>query len=235
MKVVYKTDKGVVRSSNQDWVEVRNFGDSSFLVVICDGIGGTAGGEIASKNAAVEICNYFENSTKKDINTVLESIKFANEKILNIGKLDSSISDLGTTSVVAFAKDDNLYVANVGDSRAYIVSKPEIIQITKDHSVVNELVMQGRMTSSEAENAPNKNIITRALGCANSNPDYYERKLEQGQKVLLCTDGLTNCVSDDKIKQIINENTPDDASKKLIDEANRNGGTDNITLAIIFD
>ena len=149
--------------------------------------------------------------------------------------MNSSISDLRTTSVVAFVRNDSLFVANVGDSRAYIVSKSEIIQITKDHSVVNELVMQGKINSSEAEKAPNKNIITRALGCANSNPDYYERKLEQDQKVLLCTDGLTNCVSDDKIGQIINENNPDDASNKLIDEANRNGGTDNITLAIIFN
>ena len=104
MKVVYKTDKGVVRSSNQDWVEVRNFGDSSCLVVICDGIGGTAGGEIASQNAAVEICNYFENSSEKNISAILESIKFANEKILNIGKflIKSSISFDKTLSCNSF-------------------------------------------------------------------------------------------------------------------------------------
>ena len=235
MKAVCRSDKGIVRSTNQDWVEIRNFDDLSCLVVVCDGIGGVAGGEIASKTAAEEICTFFEKNLNKDIkNIIIESIKKANEKILEIGRSSSSFHDLGTTSVVVFARNDALHVANVGDSRAYIISEDEISQITNDHSIINELLMQGKITSEEAENAPNKNIITRALGCANSTPDYYNLKIEKNQKILVCTDGLTNCITNEEIHTIVSrENDSLVACEKLIFKANKNGGIDNITVSII--
>ena len=236
MKAICGSHKGLVRSMNQDWVEVRNFDDLSCLVVVCDGIGGSAGGEVASKEAALEIVKYFENHLKdsniKD--TTLESVKAANDKILQISKSDKLISRLGTTSVISFVKDNMLHVANVGDSRAYIISENKIAQITEDHSVVNELVIQGKITPDEAKNAPHKNVITRALGYINFTPDYYSRKIENGERILLCTDGLTNCLSDKEIHQIVINNDPEKAIDILISESNKIGGPDNITVSIIF-
>lgn len=235
MKAIYKSDKGLVRSSNQDWVEVRNFEDSSCLSVVCDGVGGSAGGEIASKEAASTIVSYFEQHPKYSIkDLILESIKVANERIIELSNSNESISGLGTTSVVAFVEKNMLHVANVGDSRAYIISNEEIVQVTEDHSVVNELVNQGKITSEEAKNAPNKNIITRALGHFNSNADYYNRILEHNQKVLLCSDGLTNCLSDEEIKNIVIKNPPESAVDLLISESNAHGSPDNVTVSLIF-
>lgn len=235
MKAIFKSDIGKVRKINQDWAEIRNFQDNSCLVVVCDGIGGTSGGEVASKAAALEVCDYFEKNQKLEIKSrILESIKSANDKILQIAKSDNKISDLGTTCVVAFLKNNDLYVANVGDSRAYLISENKIKQITNDHSVVNELLMQGKITSDEAKIANNKNIITRALGSLNSTPDFYEMNIKNNDKILICTDGLTNCLSNEEIYNILTKNSPEKAIEVLITNANQNGGTDNITAALIF-
>ncbi len=235
MKAIFKSDIGRVRKINQDWAEIRNFQDNSCLVVVCDGIGGTSGGEVASKAAALEVCDYFEKNQKLEIKSrILESIKSANDKILQIAKSDNKISDLGTTCVVAFLKNNDLYVANVGDSRAYLISENKIKQITNDHSVVNELLMQGKITSDEAKIANNKNIITRALGSLNSTPDFYEMNIKNNDKILICTDGLTNCLSNEEIYNILTKNSPEKAIEVLITNANKNGGTDNITAALIF-
>lgn len=235
MKAIFKSDIGKVRKINQDWAEIRNFQDNSCLVIVCDGIGGTSGGEVASKAAALEVCDYFEKNQKLEIKSrILESIKSANDKILQIAKSDNKISDLGTTCVVAFLKNNDLYVANVGDSRAYLISEDKIKQITNDHSVVNELLMQGKITSDEAKIANNKNIITRALGSLNSTPDFYEMNIKNNDKILICTDGLTNCLSNEEIYDILTKNSPEKAIEVLITNANQNGGTDNITAALIF-
>ncbi len=235
MKAIFKSDIGKVRKINQDWAEIKNFQDNSCLVIVCDGIGGTSGGEVASKAAALEVCDYFEKNQKLEIKSrILESIKSANDKILQIAKSDNKISDLGTTCVVAFLKNNDLYVANVGDSRAYLISEDKIKQITNDHSVVNELLMQGKITSDEAKIANNKNIITRALGSLNSIPDFYEMNIKNDDKILICTDGLTNCLSNEEIYNILTKNSPEKAIEVLINNANQNGGTDNITAALIF-
>lgn len=235
MKVIFRSDKGLVREVNQDWVEIRNFKDESCLAVVCDGIGGVAGGEVASKAAAIEVCNYFEKNSESEIKyRILESIKSANERILQIAHSNNKIADLGTTCVVAFFKKGNLCVASVGDSRAYLISESKIEQITCDHSVVNELLAQGKITSDEAKCSKNKNIITRALGYYNAVPDYYEISINAGDKILVCTDGLTNCLTDSKIYEILNKNTPERAVDLMVDAANNNGGTDNITVALIF-
>ncbi len=235
MKAIFKSDIGKIRKINQDWAEIRNFQDNSCLVIVCDGIGGTSGGEVASKAAAFEVCDYFEKNQKLEIKSrILESIKSANDKILQIAKSDNKIPDLGTTCVVTFVQNNDLYVANVGDSRAYLISENKIKQITCDHSVVNELLMQGKITSDEAQNSNNKNIITRALGCSNSTPDFYEMNIKNNDKILICTDGLTNCLSNEEIYDILTKNSPEKAIDVLINNANQNGGTDNITAALIF-
>ena len=235
MKGIYKSDKGLIRDSNQDWVEVRNYDDGSCLSVVCDGIGGEAGGDVASKEASLAIVDYFENHVNDDVKSlILSSLRYANQEVLKIGRSNESISNLGTTSVVAFVKGNKLHVANIGDSRAYLISEYDIIQITSDHSMVNELLSKGVITPDEAKNSPNKNIITRSIGSLDAKPDYYDRLLNKNEKILLCTDGLTNCVSDGDIKKIINENAPEDSIKILINTANDNGGIDNISVSLIF-
>ena len=235
MKAICKSDMGLVRASNQDWVEIRNYSNGSCLSIVCDGIGGEAGGDVASKEAAHSFIYYFENNMSEDIKSLIfSSINNANQRIIKIGRTNRNISNLGTTLVIAFIENNILHVANIGDSRAYIVSSSDIIQVTKDHSVVNELISKGIITPGEAKDAPSRNIITRALGSINYSPDYYTVHLKENEKILLCTDGLTNCVDDSDIKRIINENIAEEAIEILIDTANNNGGIDNITVSLIF-
>lgn len=235
MNVVSKTDKGLVRKTNQDSVRSLVLNDWC-LSVVCDGIGGTSGGDIASRVASNFICDYFSKFKSDDIKKMMfESFSLANEEILKIARENSSVSELGTTCVAAFVSaEGNVHVSNVGDSRAYVISKSYIKQITEDHSIVNQLVMEGKITPEQAKSSPNKNIITRALGCSNSNPDYYSLSIGKGDKILLCTDGLLNHVSDDEIYDIVSNNSPDESLKMMIDRANFSGGTDNITVSIIF-
>ena len=235
MNVVSKTDKGIVRRTNQDSVKTLVF-DDWCLSVICDGIGGTAGGDIASNIASNFICDHFNKFKSEDIKEMMfESFALANEEILKVARENVNFSELGTTCVAAFVSSNgSVHISNVGDSRAYIISKSYIKQITEDHSIVNQLVMEGKITPEQAKSAPNKNIITRALGCRNSNPDYYNLSMKKGSKILLCTDGLSNHVSDDEIYDIVSKNSPSKSLEVMIDKANSSGGTDNITVSIIF-
>ncbi len=235
MNVVSKTDKGLVRKTNQDSVKSLVLSDWC-LSVVCDGIGGTSGGDIASKIASSFICDYFSKFKSDDIKKMMfESFSLANEEILKIARENASVSELGTTCVAAFVSSKgSVYISNVGDSRAYIISKSCIKQITEDHSIVNQLVMEGKITPEQARSAPNKNIITRALGCSNSHPDYYSLSMKDGDKILLCTDGLSNHVSDDEIYDIVSNNSPSESLERMINKANSSGGTDNITVSIIF-
>lgn len=161
----------------------------------------------------------------KDTNDILRSK--ANEQI--------ELEGMGTTFVVATIIDKEMYVANIGDSRLYVIGK-EMRQITEDHSLVEAMVKTGELDREEARVHPNKNIITRALG-ANSNvqPDFFEVNLEDGDIVLMCSDGLTNMLEDEKIEKIIRENSeyPEKAAETLVKNANQNGGKDNIAVIII--
>ena len=235
MNVVSKTDTGLVRKTNQDSVKSLVFEDWC-LSVVCDGIGGTSGGDIASKIASDFICDYFSKFKLDDIKKMMfESFSLANEEILKVARENVRFSELGTTCVAAFVSSDgNVHISNVGDSRAYVISRSHIKQITEDHSIVNQLVMEGKITLEQAKSAPNKNIITRALGCRNSAPDYYNLSMKEGDKILLCTDGLSNHVSDDEIYDIVSNNSPSEALEMMVDKANSSGGTDNITVSIIF-
>ena len=236
LNICCKTDIGLVRKTNQDSVKSVSFSNlNACLVVVCDGIGGLPGGDVASDTASSVICDYFEKNKIVDIkNMILESFKVANEKIIEISKQNNSPLTYGTTCVASFVENTNVHIANVGDSRAYVVSDSNIRQITKDHSIVNELLLKGKITEEEAKIAPNKNIITRALGTVDSTPDYYNFCLEKGDKILLCTDGLSNYLSDGEIYDIVSKNVPEDSLNCLIDKAKSLGGNDNITVSIIF-
>jgi len=225
------------RNDNQDFYTFMECEDG-LLLVVCDGMGGVSGGSRASWLCANHIKNYFEDPIHHDIkNMLVESIIQANTLIYNEAQDNPSLSGMGTTCVVAVISDYMIYYANVGDSRIYFIrrSTNEIKQITKDHSRVQELLDEGKITKEEAINHPERNVITQSVG------DYLDiivdvglldKKLMQGDAVLLCTDGLTGVLDDETIKNVVIENSPQYACNILTKLAYDLGGSDNITVQI---
>lgn len=239
MLMIGKTDKGLVRESNQDDFAVGNLAGGAAFAVVCDGMGGANGGNIASKTA-VEIIKkaipdgFSENFTTEDIKTLItNSVNKANEAIYKTACENSDLYGMGTTVVAAVIKDGVVTVANAGDSRAYLVGD-EITQLTHDHSVVQEMVENGKITSDEAMTHPQKNIITRALGVDKSiDIDFAEKKMADGEKLLICTDGLTNLLTDAEIFKILKDTEIGKTAEILVTAANDNGGNDNITVVVV--
>lgn len=224
---------------NQDNCYVAIFDNDSCFGVVCDGMGGPKAGDIASEIAIKEIADKFTEGWKADITTedakslLVKAIKTANLKILGLSSSDKNYEGMGTTVVAAFCKDNDVLIANVGDSRAYLADA-ELRQISKDHSLVQELIEKGELTEEQAQNYPHKNVITRALGINNHvEIDFFNVQLDDSC-LLLCSDGLYNFSTGGEILEIINENKDiTDKSSDLIDCANRNGGGDNITAVLI--
>lgn len=241
MKIVAKTDIGLRRNSNQDSYASGELFGSVAWAVVCDGMGGVAGGSLASR-IGVDIISerikssYREGMSLNSIRNMLDSaITAANIKIHETGKTDVGFEGMGTTVVAVIVADNVIYVAHLGDSRAYVLSDDKLIQITKDHSYVQELVDSGVITKEEAASDPRKNIITRALGVDNDvHIDFAAEDLKDNAIVILCTDGLTNFVSDETIIEFAKDNF-DDFAERLVNEANANGGGDNITVVAITD
>ena len=238
MKTFSMTDTGRRRDINQDYMFTSEtaVGKLPNLFIVADGMGGHKAGEYASKTAVETIVEFIEAS---DSGLLVESMKKAigeaNKKVLKEAIIDTEKEGMGTTIVVATIKGDKLIVANVGDSRLYIVNGEEIRQVTRDHSLVEEMVRSGKIARSEARNHPDKNKITRAVGVfPKVEVDFFEAKIERGDTILLCTDGLTNMVEDEEIKRIVlGQRDLVEKTATLIEAANKNGGTDNITVLLI--
>ncbi len=233
------TDKGKLRELNEDSFEIRGFEDGklSGICVLADGMGGHNAGEIASCMAVNLICDDLESAlldedTSNLAKKMAASIDFANSEIYSMSLKNSAQAGMGTTAVVTFVKDNLVRIANIGDSCAYLISDTVMRKITVDHSVVEELVRSGSITRAEARNHPDKNIITRAVGSEKYvDADFYDYTVVGGETILMCSDGLTEMVREKEIKQIINESEDiKTAVKTLIDEANKRGGVDNITV-----
>lgn len=234
------SDIGKKRLANEDSYFVSEFTKNIGYIIVADGMGGHRGGAVASKMTVDCIKSCFdENFTWKnesDIKNLLKSgIEFANKKVYAAAKEDSKLLGMGTTVVLCIVENENLYIANVGDSRLYHITQDKINQVTKDHSVVQELIDMGEISEKEAENHPNKNLITRAVGTnAEVETDFYKFKAKSGDMIVICTDGLSNMVGKDEIKSIVtSEGDLKDAVKKLVDKANERGGLDNITVAAV--
>lgn len=233
-----KTDTGKQREKNEDYLETfkSTFGD---VFIVCDGMGGHLGGEVASRLAITSAKNVILQNPQKITATkdiIKAAIREANINVFKRSKEDPNLKGMGTTIVIAIVNNGILYYGHVGDSRLYIVRGSRIYQLTHDHSFVQTLVDKGLITDEEAENHPRKNEITRALGIAEAViPDISEKALMlyKGDKLILCTDGLSNMVSDRDIYEVVKETTPLEAADKLIDMANMAGGNDNITLQVI--
>lgn len=242
MKIVAKTDKGNIRENNQDSYAVGEFPDDVAWAVVCDGMGGASGGNIASALAVRVISeriklSYREGMSDRSIRNMLDaSVVAANFTIFDMAVKNSVLAGMGTTVVCAIVKNDCCYISHVGDSRAYLLSKNQITQITTDHSVVQSLVEKGQLTADQAKSHPSKNIITRALGVEDRvKIDFDQIDLEQGQTVLLCTDGLSNFLETDEIHDLVKDGKYYAFAERLVKKANENGGGDNITVVAIAE
>ena len=240
MNIVGKTDKGVVRSSNQDAFAFGELKNDTAWAIVCDGMGDANGGTVASSNAVKIITEYIQSSFQdsmalNSIKALLQSSVYgANVRLYDMSNKIESLSGMGTTVVAVILSNNIAQIVHVGDSRAYLIDGGKLTQITKDHSIVQSMIDSGKITPEEAINHPNKNVITRALGVKEDvEIEYNEIDFSSSQKLLICTDGLTNYVSNNEIEDIINNNPIDACPELLIELANKNGGGDNITLVII--
>ncbi|MGN0480748.1 MAG: Stp1/IreP family PP2C-type Ser/Thr phosphatase [Lachnospiraceae bacterium] len=236
MKASALTDVGRTRKINQDSVYASTVavGKLKNLFIIADGMGGHKAGDTASRCAVETVVDTVKNSRSSSILGVLdEAIRNANDKVLEVAATSEDFSGMGTTLVVATIEQGMLCVGNVGDSRLYLVGD-EIRQITRDHSLVEEMVSIGELERSQARTHTNKNIITRAIGADKKvMADFFEVQINPNDKFVMCSDGLSNMVEDDTIRQVIKNFPCDEAAGMLVDLANQNGGKDNISVIII--
>lgn len=237
MKISSLTDIGNTREMNQDYLysSEESVGKLPNLFLVADGMGGHKAGEFASRYVVEHIVRSIKGSKKEEAVRILsESIETANRKLKEYADAHQQMRGMGTTIVAAVIQGRTLLVANVGDSRLYIVGD-EITQVTQDHSLVQEMVRLGQMDPQSAKNHPDKNIITRAVGVSEKvKIDIFERQLRAGEYIILCSDGLTNMVEDSVILQILHgAGSLSDKAERLIELANKNGGKDNITVIII--
>lgn len=237
MKAYAITDVGLVRSVNQDFVyySTEPVGNLPNLFILADGMGGHKAGDMASRYTVEKLVEFVQNAIQNDPIDILDSaIAAVNEEIVAKAKESEEFSGMGTTLVVACIIGDILNVANVGDSRLYLLDT-DMKQVTRDHSWVEEMVARGAIDRKEARNHAKKNMITRAIGGDDSVlPDFFPIDVRPGNRILMCSDGLTNMVEDALIEKII-LNTPalDEAAGILVDLANQNGGRDNISVILI--
>ena len=237
MYSVALTDVGRKRLVNQDTVYISDtpVGVLPNLYIVADGMGGEKAGDYASKSLIGYMLTYIEHTIKMPVTAIQGAIEYANANLFAEGSKNPKLSGMGTTVVAASIIDNTLHVFNVGDSRCYVLDENSISQITKDHSLVEMLVSKGEITRESAEYKENKSKITRAVGGEERVLiDSFEVDLVGNEYVLLCSDGLTNMVDDRKIFNIISSSAGVKSSaKRLVEEANLSGGSDNISILLI--
>lgn len=225
---------GLVRTSNQDFCDIFEAPSGSRLLVVADGMGGHRGGATASRIATETIGELFQGSTGEPADILFDAITTANQRVHQQSNDDPDLRGMGTTVVaLLFDAEGLVWVANVGDSRAYRLHAAGIQQITEDHSVVGEMVRHGLITAEEAEVHPRRNEILRSVGVEEQvEIDIAQVSSAPGDFFILCSDGLTGLVSDHDIAQVVKSEAPADAAKRLVEMANDGGGLDNITVQI---
>jgi protein phosphatase len=237
LEVFCQTDIGLRREQNQDSYLID---EALGLYVVADGMGGHRGGEVASAmavQAVREAVARVQNDKRKPHPRQLlaQAYREASHKIYDRSHNESpELQGMGTTLVTALYRDGVMYVANVGDSRAYLFTEGKLWQITEDHSLVNEQIRAGLLTEREAENFAAKNVITRSVGFERDVLcDIVEREMQAGELLLICSDGLSGLVQDSMIAQLCSSGIPEQIVSKCIDLAKKNGGDDNITVMVI--
>lgn len=240
LQIFSKTDKGMVRHVNEDAFAAGELNNGMCWAIVCDGMGGEKCGEVASATAVKVISDYILSSYRvgmsaNSIRTMLISAASqANIKIFDMAKKSQDMKGMGTTVVACVIVENTAYVIHAGDSRLYQIHDGEVTQVTRDHSMVQNMVEKGQITATEAKVHPRKNIITRALGVNEDvEVEYDELSIYSSDILLLCTDGLTNFVDVSTIQNTV-KNTPlDQIADKLVQLANDSGGGDNITAVVI--
>ena len=235
------SDVGKVREINQDayfYIEDELLP----IFIIADGMGGHKAGEVASNTAISTIVSHYEENKQKMIEKevcvpefINKSIELANEKLIEESEGDEELKGMGTTITMCIVLETELYIGHVGDSRAYLLRDEKLTQLTQDHSLVGELLRTGSITKEEAMNHPKKNVIMRALGSNKDlKVDILTRDMEPRDKFVLCTDGLTNMVSEERILEtLVDDENPASICSKLVNISNELGGIDNTTIMLI--
>lgn len=244
MRSIGRTDIGLVRKVNEDsfLCEKLEGIENTYLYIVADGMGGHNAGEVASSMAVQEVALHIKGNletrghSERDIlDLVRSSMLYANDKVYKTSIIKSNCLGMGTTLSMVLIKDDIAYIGHVGDSRIYLVREKQIKQLTEDHSLVAELVKSGSIKPEEADSHPQKNVITRALGTEYSlDPDVFMENIQDGDIMLICSDGLTNAVKEENIVRILVDNADlNETCGLLIEKAKENGGFDNITVVVI--
>lgn len=240
VQIFGKTDVGLVRETNQDTFMSGDLTPSVGFALVCDGMGGENGGNVASQLARDIISTQVMQNLREYMDPrsvyhlILAALNAANSVVYEKAQQQPALTGMGTTAVLAVVMNDILYIGHVGDSRAYLLRKGKLTQLTKDHSFIQYLLEHGQITEEQAKSHPQKNQITRAIGVESTvEIDYNEFPCKYGDKILLCTDGLTNCCSEAEILLILEQNNARQSVKRLLQAAKKHGGHDNITAVVL--
>ena len=241
MQVFAKTDIGRERKLNEDYYYAAKPDDKIKLFILADGMGGYNGGEVASKMAVEKAKTYIEKNfnknkeSKEKIEQLLkDAVRYSNEEVYKKSVSKKELQGMGTTLDICLIYNSKIYIAHIGDSRVYRIRKDFIRKITRDDSYVQTLIEDGKITKEEAFNHPKKNMLTKALGCTPEvEPEIYTKTFIKNDIILMTSDGLTNMVKEEEIKNII-KNDKENSAESLVQKANENGGYDNITVVIIM-
>lgn len=206
--------------------------------MVADGMGGHSGGEVASSLAVQSVREVFQAGTASGMSPremIFKAYETASHRIFDKAAHESpELAGMGTTMVLACIRGNMIYVANVGDSRCYLFRKPHLWQLTEDHSLINEQVRAGLLTEDQAHAMVGRNVITRSVGYERDvHPDIIERQMQPGELLLLCSDGLTSMVPDERISEILNHHPAEKAARLCVEQALANGGDDNVTVLVI--
>ena len=238
MKIAYASDTGRMRAENQDYVSVFINQSGAQLAIVADGVGGQNGGDVAATMAVSHIGNQWQQSTISTVETakqwLIEQVNNENDTIVKTAQRYRTLNGMATTLVIAVILANQLIIANIGDSRAYVIRQRQMRQLTVDHNFANELLQEGAITEDEAVTHPGRHLITRQLGVTDdSKPDLFAINLYPDDYVLMTTDGMPKHVSDENILQtVLSANDIADAVTKLITNTNNAGGSDNVTVLI---
>lgn len=242
MKLYGLTDIGLIRKNNQDSYAIRVLSDDLAIAVVCDGMGGAQAGNVASAVAVEAFSAALEDACAQELpmdekgrqELMREACKAANDQVYQLSLTSPEYRGMGTTLVGALILSDAIYVVNVGDSRCYIWSEHKLRQITSDHSIVQALVDRGDITPEEARTHPKKNLITRALGIDRDiRCDVFRAEQKTGDQLLLCSDGLTNVVTDERIEsELSRQQSPEDTARTLFAFSVEQGAPDNVTVLL---
>lgn len=234
------SDTGAVRAQNQDSFYHKLIREDLLLAIVCDGMGGAKAGNVASSLAVTTASEYLEGAAPDKLSAhaagkLCEASRMSNRAVFHKACREQECRGMGTTMVCVLVHGSKASILNIGDSRAYHISGEGITKVTRDHSVVEDLLQQGRITPEEARNHPKKNLITRCLGTeCEVDPDLYEVKLKVGDRLLLCTDGLSNVLTDQEmLYEVVHGGSGETCCQRMLDIALSRGAPDNVTAVLI--